>query len=219
MTTRRHIPADIVQEIRAMYAEPTRSYHNLNHIDYLENKIGKVMVDFDQYKDHFNGLCYEDVMDRMKLAILFHDAIYNIWSDPTINEIRSASLLEFTYSDRLINAGWTKDEILSVIQCILATGHHTKDQSNADPLVKLFLDLDIIAMAESTEIAIWNRDQIFNEYMPKCPNYETFLINNAKFLQALVNRENVLYSPVFQKYEETIRSNIRLLIESANEEM
>lgn len=215
--TRRHIPADIVQEIRAMYAEPTRFYHNLNHIDYLSNKIGQVLRDFPTFETDFEGMTYTDVMDHMQLAILFHDSVYNIWSETGINEIKSASLMMTTYRDRLLNAGWTQDELSAVSLSILATGHHTKDQSDASPLVKLFLDLDLIPMAESFDIAIWNRDQIFNEYQPRCPSYETFMFNNAKFLSALVARPNVLYSNVFSSHESAIKENINKLIQSAEE--
>ena len=119
------VSSTVIADLRRRYDEPGRAYHNWRHIEEL-------LSQFDS-----NAATIEHPF-AFKLAILFHDAIY----DPRAadNEARSAALFEATMAGA---AG--ADDIACGRDLILATHKHTTSAVErrfaAD--AELFLDMDL----------------------------------------------------------------------------
>lgn len=212
-TTQRIIPYNVISDVRSLYDASNRVYHGINHIDYLLAKKDDILNQYNYYVKDFDGYTKNQVDDYLTLSILFHDAEYNIWNAPGINELKSASLLKHGASDWLIGSGWTMEEIDLVCGMIIATAHHHKDNSTYTLLQKLMLDIDIANFSEDIEICKFNQEQIFQEFEPKTPTKSAFLSNNVKFLEMLLARPSIYYTPMFVEKEDTARSNIQTMID------
>lgn len=106
----------------AKYSEEHRFYHNLSHIHYL-------LFHAESFEDKFVDY------DEVRLAIWFHDAIYDPKS--RLNEIESARLAV----EKLTELNFPPSKIEKVEKMVLATQKH--DASGLDEDGKLFLDLDL----------------------------------------------------------------------------
>ena len=187
----------IIQEIRQLYAEPIRFYHNLNHLDYLNAKLK-------QYSEHV----YLSNSKTVELAILFHDASYNIWEMSGQNELESANLLMY-YSDQLLKYGFNKDHIVEAYDMIIASAHHSEYRPELSEETKFFLDLDLLSLSESYSVFEYNNDQLYLENKPRFPNYDDFRYGSNSFLIKLLLRDKIYYSYCFDDREEIARKNIK----------
>jgi predicted metal-dependent HD superfamily phosphohydrolase len=117
--------AALLDELARAYAQPSRHYHNLDHIAALLELLDR----------HGQGVRNRDAME---LAIFFHDAVYA----PTRsdNEEASAALAR----ERLTGLGVKDDLIAEVERLILATRHgQSLADADSDPDLALLLDLDL----------------------------------------------------------------------------
>lgn len=219
--TIRNIPLTIVDAVRNRYAAPNRFYHGLNHLDHLLSVQSKT---FAQYKhsdiisnEYGDSITVGYAADLTVLAILFHDIVYNVWEGSPVNEADSAHYLENIYGDQLIHEGkWSRLELKFVSKMIRITANHDKDNSNVSFLEKLMLDIDISNFAESLDVCKYNQHQIFLEFEPRFPNKEQFLAGNIEFLQKLLNRPKIYYTPMFADKENKARENILAMIKGDN---
>jgi predicted metal-dependent HD superfamily phosphohydrolase len=122
--------ADVVlSDLVRAYAEPHRRYHTLDHIAALLQLLEE------------NGKAVAD-RDAIRLAILFHDAVYNpARSD---NEAASAALA----AQQLTGLGLPPPLIADVERLILATRHGPDaEPAQADADLALLVDLDLAVLA------------------------------------------------------------------------
>jgi predicted metal-dependent HD superfamily phosphohydrolase len=119
----------VLTELVAAYAEPHRHYHTLDHIAAVLRLLD----------EHGAGVADQDAI---RLAILFHDAIY----DPARqdNEAASAALA----ARQLALLGFPPPLIAKAERFILATRHSADAEiAPADADLALLLDLDLAVLA------------------------------------------------------------------------
>ena len=134
----KYIPFERYFEIKNMYEDPSRHYHNWKHV---------LHVAFSLSKGDFNKTDFEILM----ISAFLHDAVYDTHSKT--NEYDSAQLVdEFDLPQS------SKDIIKDII---LATTY--RDQPS-DTLINAFMDadLDIFNQSESSQLEF--EKQIFKEY-------------------------------------------------------
>jgi predicted metal-dependent HD superfamily phosphohydrolase len=120
-----------LNELVRAYAEPHRHYHTLDHIAGLL-----------RLQEEHGGVADEDAV---KLAILFHDAVY----DPTRqdNEMASANLA----TKRLSALGLSAFLVAKVERYILATQHGTSVAAGEDADLDMLLGLDLSVLASAPD--------------------------------------------------------------------
>ncbi len=124
------LPADLLNRLRALYAEPHRKYHTQAHIDALRSG-------FDRYCHLANE------PEVIAAAIWFHDALYD--TRCTDNESRSAELAR----RELSALGWPPEAVDRVAALVLATQLHDADPHDIDAW--LFIDLDLSVLSLTPE--------------------------------------------------------------------
>lgn len=190
------------------YLEPHRFYHGINHVmelfmlfnhaayvDGLPRPARSIenMVKGLEYQWRFNA--HSLIND----AILFHDAVY----DPSRkdNEEKSAVLTHRYVSD---DDGYG-DELRKYI---LATKHHTVEDSMRESNLALFLSLDLSGLASSEENFNKNSDDILKEYLPYFSKGE-ILSGRAKFFQSYLERPYIFpHIELEQAWGDKARKNI-----------
>ncbi len=175
----------IYDELRHIYEQPSRTYHNLEHI----NNMKGWLTESEQFAEN---------PQRIKLAIWFHDAVY----DPkrSDNELKSA---EFWI--RKMTSLLPEEPLQWVKLAILATINH---YPNADPDIQLLLDLDLASLGASWEIFQENSDQIRQEYI-HVPDKD-FREGRKLFLQEMLDRSRIYGTNFwYDKLEHHARNNIK----------
>jgi predicted metal-dependent HD superfamily phosphohydrolase len=119
-----------LEELVRAYAEPHRHYHTLDHIADLLLLLEKYGV---------------SDANAVKLAILFHDAVYD--PERQDNEAASASLAV----KQLLVLGFPRELFGKVERYILATQHGTAPQAMGDADLDLLLDLDLSVLAAPSD--------------------------------------------------------------------
>lgn len=182
--------ADLIEPLKARYAEPQRHYHTWAHIEAM--------------LAHFRGIESKLYDPRaVKLAIYWHDAIY----DPTssTNEEESAQLLLSDCSEHV-------DELsLQVAATIIhATQKHmVPDGLGADQEadLKYFLDIDLSILATPKPVFDHYELDIRAEYS-FAPS-EAYRQGRRAVLQSFLGRERIYFSDHFYAlWEETARQNL-----------
>ncbi|MGJ8638625.1 MAG: HD domain-containing protein [Opitutaceae bacterium] len=121
------------------YAEPSRHYHNLEHVDHMLGWLDR------------SG----DRTDELEIAIWFHDVIYDPMA--TDNEAQSAALFESRMGEYLPEA-FTE----SVIRLILATDIRRARGTQADE--QLMVDIDLSILSAEPEIYQAYTEAVRREY-------------------------------------------------------
>ncbi len=182
-------PAEYYARLVAMYSEPHRHYHNLQH-------IADCLGEFDRAKQLATDTT------ALELAIWFHDAVY----DPRAadNEERSAGLA----GDWLRKCGAAAGLAGSVGQLILATKSHDA-RLHAD--APLLVDVDLSILGRPPE-RFWEYErQIRKEY--DWVAAEVFATRRAEILQKFLARPLIYHTEMFfQKLEVQARINLGVSI-------
>lgn len=142
------------------HSEEQRHYHNLNHL-----------IELFLHSKELKLNCWEDQV--LGFSILFHDIIYNPQSKT--NEEDSAKLfLEFAQEVGLPEATSSR-----VKEFILATKTH--ENKNQDPLLDLFLDLDLSILGADPVRFTRYEEEIQKEYsfVPQ----EIYKVERAKVMK------------------------------------
>ena len=176
---------DLVGELESRYSEPHRAYHTLLH---LSEAYG-VLV---ECADHLER------PDEAKLALWFHDAIYD--SRRHDNEERSADWARV----ELLHAGAAPDVAARVHALVLATKHRDVPEGN-DARLLVGADLAILA-APPDRFAAYER-QIRQEY-DWVPEPE-FRAARERFLRGMLARPSIFYDAAMrERHEAHARRNI-----------
>jgi len=183
------------QALISRYTEPQRYYHTIEH-------IYSMLICYGEYRYEIED---ESVI---KLAILFHDWIY----DPRAQDNELESVKCFQEFANEINL--PQSTRLRVSEYIERTITHTlpiKDRK-VDSDLRFFLDFDLEVLSRnSTDYAVY-ADQIRQEYSYFADS--DYCIRRIKVLKTFLDRECLYFSDAFHKmYEETARGNLKGEIE------
>ncbi len=187
------LPTSLIASLKVRYSETGRHYHTWEHVLELLGHFGVV--------DEEIG--WENPRE-VYLAMLFHDAIYDIGRRD--NEAQSASLARRVMETTLVGQGIDTD---MVSRLILLTRGHGQDHADAlDGDAAYFVDCDM-AILGSDPKRFWEYErQILREYSPTYTP-EQFKRGRTSFLKGVAARPTIFVSSFFQtKFEAIARHNI-----------
>lgn len=176
---------DAARQLIAMYQDPIRHYHNLNHIRHC-------LTEFDAARRH------SEHPDALETAIWFHDAVY----DPARNdnEQRSADLARDTLRACGADAAFA-DEVADLIMVTL----HDRPPRTRDG--QLLADIDLSGLGQPPAAFDRDGDAIRQEYA-HVPQAQ-FDPSRANLLRRFLDRPHVYYTPFFRDhYENQARENL-----------
>jgi len=179
------------------YTDPSRKYHNFEHIARSLEELDKARKDF------FLGMNLNP--DAIEFALWYHDAVHLPGNED--NESFSAlSCYEFC-----LNFGLGKDFAKKVYNIILATKHNQKARTDDE---KVICDLDLAGSfgKPPEEFEEYSR-AIEQEYLSPGLGYicsrPLYLRRRIAFVDNMLARENIFSTKYFQeKYEERARANL-----------
>jgi predicted metal-dependent HD superfamily phosphohydrolase len=177
------------------YTEPQRHYHTIEHIN-------SMLIYYKQY-------CYE-IEDEsvIKLAILFHDWIY----DPRAqgNELESIKCFQ-EFADEMNLPQPMRSRVSEYIERTITHTLPIKD-GEADSDLRLFLDFDLEVLSRnSTDYALY-AEQIRQEYSHFTES--DYCVGRIKVLEAFLERHRLYFSDAFHRmHEENARENLKGEIE------
>lgn len=178
---------ELLVELAARYAEPHRAYHGLAHIDALARLYAEVD----------GGPGWEQASE-IKLAILFHDAIYE--PGRSDNEARSAGLA----GERL--QGWAVD--VDRIQAMIhATAAHDRVDVAGDRDLAHFLDADMAILGTPPHVYDAYTEGVQREFA-KIPA-AMFRAGRRSFVTTQLGRVSLFHTRFFrERYEQQARANL-----------
>lgn len=184
------VSPDVMDDLKARYAEPQRSYHVWRHIEALLRWAGE------------REAMLTDV-DAVVLAILFHDAVYDpMRSD---NEAASARLLEAASLE-----GFSAESRSRAVRMIEATARHEmpvdiESTDRAD--LAEFLDMDLSILGASEAVFDRYEEAVRQEYgfVPE----ELFRAGRRRILEGFLARPELYFSDWGRaRFENAARSNL-----------
>jgi predicted metal-dependent HD superfamily phosphohydrolase len=172
-------PNPVYEDLVRWYAEPTRAYHTLNHIEHCLTEL-----------DLVEHLPYDP--EAVELALWFHDAA------------KTESLSADLFSQNLLLAGMRADFVRQVRSMILATSHQAAPLDND---TKLVVDIDLSIFGQSAEVFDRYCAQIREEYR-HCSDAE-YMMGRSLVLAKFLQRNRIYSIPMFQwRYEDQARANL-----------
>ena len=191
MDPRIHRIDPVIAELRDIYEHPSRTYHNLDHINGM----------LDRLKES-RHLATRPIR-IIELAIWFHDAVYN--GKASDNEIKSAELWT-----RKMSLFLDDDPLEWGRRAIMATIDHLP---NTDPDIQLLLDLDLAPLGAPYEAFKATTVAVRQEYSHVSD--EAFRDGRRAFFSKLLQRPR-LYGTDFwhDRMENQARDNMRREIDA-----
>lgn len=192
------LPPGMLKALREAYASPPRAYHNFGHVETLLR--------------HYDAVAASDGWtqpEEVRLAILFHDAIYDARAGD--NEARSADLAGTEIARWLPGTGI---DAARVAELILLTARHGQLAPNdlgegpqADD-ARRFLDCDMAVIgADDATFDAYDRG-IAAEYR-HVPRW-LYAVNRRRFLKSLLARPRIFLDESFHARLDTqARHNLR----------
>jgi predicted metal-dependent HD superfamily phosphohydrolase len=178
------LPAATVTETLERYEEAGRHYHSLRHLATIVATA----------KAH--GIC---LSPAQALAVLFHDAIYQVGSPRGQNELQSAELL------KTVAAGYVDEAVIVIAsQIVLDTAIHYPSQDASF----VVLDLDLIGLADTIENVRDDGKLVSLEYRDCVEGWDHFATARAAFFREMLGRHRILWSPELSAYETRLRANL-----------
>lgn len=174
----------------ATYGEPSRAYHNLQHIAECLAELAAVRT-----------LAREPAL--IAAALWFHDAVYDPRS--ATNEEDSARLADECFA----GAGLAEGCRAAVRRLILCTKTH---ESGGDPDTALLVDIDLAILGQRAE-RFWDYERgIRAEYA--WVSAAIYAEKRSDILARFLQRPAIYRTPVFAgKYEAAARANLEAAIE------
>ena len=189
------LPAELVEELRALHAGPKRAYHDWRHIEELLALFAEVEPTLHDPR-------------AVLFALLFHDAVYDPHS--VDNERSSAELLASLAGDAL-----SAESLERAREMVLATvGHALPGGLSVEEREDLacFLDLDLAILGADPARYAEYEAQIRREYadIPE----DTYRPARAAILQRFLRREPIYFTEWGRaKFEAQARANLARSIE------
>lgn len=211
---------DEIAYLTTLYSAKPRSYHSMSHINDLLLKLEKNWPAIMEYlrKGAAYNLHEQFCRSVLTRAIWWHDAVYVPGS--ATNEQESAALF-----DQWVQRNLAEPKVLTypreaelVRELILKTASYmqdltfnefsSKEGGLGNHLVQVMLDLDLSGLGAyfgtycSNSIGIWHEFGHFGN--------QAFVEGRTKFLQKMLERKRIFYTPVFADLEETAQMNMKL---------
>lgn len=178
-------------ELDQRYAEKSRHYHNLNHLESLFSELDAVKERIQDFS-------------TLTFSVFYHDAVYDATSKA--NEEKSAALA----TSRMKRLNIDQDTAEKVSEQIIATKvHHRSEDFDTNYL----LDADLSILGKNLDTYIDYTQKIRKEYSV----YPDFLYKpgRKKVLLHFLERESIFKTGNFRnKYEDRARKNIKWEIEN-----
>jgi len=172
------------QEVEAQYADRSRHYHTMAHIENLIKELLPVKVSFKNW--------YVAVF-----ALVYHDIVYK--ATKTNNEEKSAELA----AHRLKGIGVPSELIMRCRDFIMATKRHEP----VDDEIDLFTDADLSILGSAADSYRLYTEQVRREYSI----YPDLLYKpgRKKVLLNFLGMEHIYKTAYFRdKYEEQAKRNV-----------
>lgn len=186
-------PAWVEAELLARWSEPQRHYHTVAHL--------RAVLDT---TDHFSA--YAESPDLVRLALWFHDAIYDPTAYADANEQASAILA----ARHLSRCGVPVAGIAEVVRLVRLTAGHAVDP--ADRNGSLLADADLAVLARPWPSYVEYTAQIRAEYA-HVPD-ELFRAGRAQVLRGLLGLPVLYRIPELRdRWEDAARTNVGREIE------
>lgn len=183
----------VLNDLQTIYEHPSRTYHNLEHINDMLKKLSKSA----QFSEHYH---------RIFLAVWFHDVVYD--AKRADNELKSS---EFWM--RKMTAYLLDDPLQWGKRAILATINH---YPNSDSDIQLLLDLDLASLGTSWEVFQENTKKIRQEY--NHVSDDLFREGRKSFLEGMLERPRLYgteywYNLLEKQARKNIQKGIQCLME------
>ena len=175
-------------DLSRRYCEPHRRYHNLEHPAHML-WIGRQLA----------------LTDEQIAAIWFHDAVYEPGARD--NEQRSAELAR----NQLTALGWPEHSVSIVETIVMDTRRHTPTADGS----RAVIDLDLEPLSETWEVFSRNALHVRVEY--RHIDDETFLNGRRQFLEEMLGRERIYWTPWGSRYEMQARRNLQRALRELRE--
>ncbi|MHA2279950.1 MAG: HD domain-containing protein [Promethearchaeota archaeon] len=177
----------VLEELKAIYNHPSRTYHNLSHIYGMLDRL-----------EESRHLAQHP--HRIEFAIWFHDAVYDVKASD--NEIKSAELwvrkMALFLDDEPLQ--WGR-------RAILATIDHLP---NDDQDIQLLLDVDLAPLGAPYEAFQATTNSLYEEYSRVGVHWYIFNKGRREFLGKLIKRANIFGTEFwYSRLEKQTRENIR----------
>ena len=186
------LPAAQLAAIEAAYAQPPRAYHHFGHVRDVLAQADAVAA----------GPGWRQP-DEVRLAILYHDAIYD--AGRRDNEARSATLAREHLArwPAPVDAG----RVVALIE--LTSRHGRLAPADVDDDAALFLDCDMAILGAAPAVFDAYDRGIAAEYRGHVPGW-LFATQRRRFLKALLAAPRIFLSAHFHaSLDAAARSNLR----------
>ncbi len=178
-----------LREIEMAYAESSRHYHTLAHLQAL-------LTFSEEYK---NQLKYKPIID---FAIYYHDIVYK--ASGSDNEAQSARIAE----ERLSQLKFPEEERKVVVDFILTTKSHTINSSPYENELKWFLDFDLSVLGADEPVYFEYVKNIRKEF--KIYPDLLYKPGRRKVLQHFLNMDFIFKTQEFRnRFEKRARVNLQ----------
>lgn len=197
------LPAALLTELRAQYADPPRVYHDWSHVQ-------AVLPHYRAVQRHPGWRQPREVL----LAVLYHDAVYR--AGRSDNESRSAQQARQAIARHLPDAGVDAERVAILIERTAEHGSLAQSRVDADPAaddLRHFLDCDMAILgASAAEFDAYHRG-IAAEYAGVVPS-PLFRWRRRRFLQALLDSPRIYLSELFHvQLDAAARANLRRAVD------
>lgn len=190
---------ELISKVKPYYDANNRFYHNWDHIQQGLDFIA-------EYEDQlFGDRLSKSNIERLVLAWIFHDVVYNI--NNTDNEYQSGLLALDT-----LCFNYKKFDFIGIDKIIETTKDHKIKV--AGQVSEVLCDLDLIRLGCEWDQFMDYTDQVYLEYKNAVPDKTLFMKARAQFFQKmLADRSFIFKTQLFQdKYEESAQRNLRKFI-------
>ena len=192
------LPSGMQAALESAYATPPRAYHNFGHVETLLR--------------HFDEVAARDGWAQpveVRLAILYHDAVYDARAGD--NEARSAELALESITRWLPDARIDAPRVAELIRLTARHGQLSPEDFADDPHAddtRRFLDCDMaILAADDTAFDAYDRG-IAAEYR-HVPRW-LYAVNRRRFLKSLLARPRIYLDDGFHaRLDARARHNLR----------
>lgn len=187
--------AESVNYVLSHYADPTRHYHNLDHlrdcmvgVDWVEKDIGPWMT----------AARFTEIQ-AIELALWYHDLVYD--SKRRMNEEISAAI----FCDHARELRLDAFVVEEVSAAILSTRHKAVPTST---VAKWVVDIDLNIL-RTPEPRFDDYERKIREEFDWVPDAQ-FIAGRTKVLQDLLDRDWIYSTPMFRRlYEGDARANLK----------
>ncbi len=194
-------PDEMWAEVEKAYDQPTRRYHNLEHLEELGEHFCAVGGAGGPYERITTSCPRWRYPDEIAVAMLYHD----YYCDPLVGEneqasVRAAMSAIARWLPKIDGYGCFR-----IRNLILATATHGRPRNVLDPDMGYFVDADMAILGSSPERFKRYQEEIAAEYQ----DLLNFAAKRKKWLCHVLRLENIYVTPFFRgRFEAAARRNI-----------